>query len=118
MPYMIVTAIIAIFVAILALQNSIMVHLNFLAWSFEINLVLVVFISAIAGFLIAFVWGLKLKAQGMWHVHKLNDRITRLEEDKSVLSAKVDELLKARGTTAADVVEEGNKTTPAAPKKA
>jgi hypothetical protein len=54
----------------------------------------------------------------MWHVHKLNDRITRLEEDKSVLSAKVDELLKARGTTAADVVEEGNKTTPAAPKKA
>lgn len=46
MPYMIVTAIIAIFVAILALQNSMMVNLNFLAWSFEMNLVLVVFISA------------------------------------------------------------------------
>ncbi|MCI2098972.1 MAG: LapA family protein [Succiniclasticum sp.] len=117
MPYMIVTAIIAIFVAILALQNSMMVNLNFLAWSFEMNLVLVVFISAIAGFLISFIWGLKLKARGLWNVHKLNERIARLEEDKSVLSARVDELLQARGTTAAEVVEQGTRAGAAESKK-
>lgn len=114
---MIVTAIIAIFVAILALQNSMMVNLNFLAWSFEMNLVLVVFISAIAGFLISFIWGLKLKARGLWNVHKLNERIARLEEDKSVLSARVDELLQARGTTAAEVVEQGTRAGAAESKK-
>ncbi|HAY61769.1 MAG: LapA family protein [Acidaminococcaceae bacterium] len=109
MPYMIVTAIIAIFVAILALQNSMMVNINFLMWSFEMNLVLVVFISAICGFLISFIWGLKLKAEGMWRNHRMNDRLSRLEEDKAVLAAKVDELLKARGTTAAEILAKHQK---------
>ena len=54
--------------------------------------------------MISFIWGLKLKAEGMWRNHKMNDRLSRLEEDKAVLAAKVDELLKARGTTAEEVL--------------
>ena len=39
----------------------------------------------------------------------MNDRLSRLEEDKAVLAAKVDELLKARGTTAAEILAKHQK---------
>ena len=53
MVFMILTAIVAVLVAVLALQNSMMVDLTLFMWSFRLNLVLVVLISVICGFLLA-----------------------------------------------------------------
>lgn len=99
MPYMILTALIAAFVAILALQNSMMVDLNFLVWNFRMNLVLVVLFSAFCGFLIALIWGLKTKAQSMWNLRKLNEQIRLLEDDKKILLAKIESLMGAKEAT-------------------
>ena len=41
MPFIIISAIVAILVAILAIQNSMMVDLTLFMWSFRLNLVLV-----------------------------------------------------------------------------
>ena len=97
MIYLILTGVIAVFVAVLALQNSMMVGLNLFVWSFQMNLVLVVIIAALCGFLIAALWGLKAKTQGMWKARKLNEQIQLLEEDKKILLAKVEELMKKPG---------------------
>lgn len=99
MPYMILTALIAAFVAVLALQNSMMVDLNFLVWNFRMNLVLVVLFSAFCGFLIALIWGLKTKAQSMWNLRKLNEQIRLLEDDKKILLAKIESLMGEKEAT-------------------
>ena len=114
MPFMILTVIIAVLVAILALQNSMMVDLTLFMWSFRLNLVLVVLISVICGFLLALVWGIKAKTQGMWKIRKLNEQISLLEEDKRILRDKVEQLIKDQGgvTDPADTV-----TTPVTPVK-
>lgn len=117
MPYMIITAIIAVFVAVLALQNSMMVGLNLFVWSFQMNLVLVVIIAALCGFLIAFFWGLKAKTQGMWKIHKLNEQIQLLEDDKKILLAKVEDLMKKSGNTVTDGSSAVAAATDAAPTK-
>ena len=114
MPFMILTVIIAVLVAILALQNSMMVDLTLFIWSFRLNLVLVVLISVICGFLLALVWGIKAKTQGMWKIRKLNEQIALLEEDKRILRDKVEQLIKDQGGVPdpADTT-----TTPVAPVK-
>ena len=97
MLFMILTAIIALLVAVLALQNSMMVDLTLFMWSFRLNLVLVVLISVICGFLVAMVWGIKVKTQSMWKQRKLNEQISLLEDDKRILREKVEQLIKAQG---------------------
>ena len=112
MLFMILTAIIALLVAVLALQNSMMVDLTLFMWSFRLNLVLVVLISVICGFLIAMVWGIKVKTQSMWKQRKLNEQISLLEDDKRILREKVEQLLKEQGVTA------GQAAAPVAPANA
>lgn len=102
MPYMILTAVIAAFVAVLALQNSMMVGVNFFVWSFQMNLVLVVFFSAFCGFLIALIWGLKTKAQSMWNLRKLHEQISLLEDDKKILLGKIEVLMGQRAPAASE----------------
>ena len=68
MPFIIISAIVAILVAILAIQNSMMVDLTLFMWSFRLNLVLVV-----------------------------NEQIALLEDDKRILRDKVEQLMKAQG---------------------
>ncbi|MBQ9697854.1 MAG: DUF1049 domain-containing protein [Acidaminococcaceae bacterium] len=114
MIFMILTAIVAVLVAILALQNSMMVDLTFFMWNFRLNLVLVVLLSVICGFLIALAWGIKVKTQSMWKVRKLNEQITLLEDDKRILREKVEQLVKAQG----GVMDPADtSTTPVAPVK-
>ena len=114
MPFMILTVVIAVLVAILALQNSMMVDLTLFMWSFRLNLVLVVLISVICGFLLALVWGIKAKTQGMWKIRKLNEQIALLEEDKRILRDKVEQLIKDQG----GVLDPADtSTTPVAPVK-
>ncbi len=97
MLFMILTAIVAVLVAILALQNSMMVDMTLFMWNFRLNLVLVVLISVICGFLISLAWGIKVKTQAMWKMRKLNEQIALLEDDKRILREKVEQLLKAQG---------------------
>ena len=104
MLFMILTAIIAVLVAVLALQNSMMVDLTLFMWSFRLNLVLVVLISVICGFLIAMVWGIKVKTQSLWKQRKLNEQIALLEDDKRILREKIEKMLKEQnGANPADV---------------
>ena len=97
MVFMILTAIVAVLVAVLALQNSMMVDLTLFMWSFRLNLVLVVLISVICGFLLALAWGIKVKTQSMWKMRKLNEQIALLEDDKRILREKVEQLIIAQG---------------------
>ena len=114
MIFMILTAIVAVLVAILALQNSMMVDLTLFMWNFRLNLVLVVLLSVICGFLIALAWGIKVKTQSMWKLRKLNEQITLLEDDKRILREKVEQLVKAQG----GVMDPADtSTTPVAPVK-
>ena len=107
MVFMILTAIVAVLVAVLALQNSMMVDLTLFMWSFRLNLVLVVLISVICGFLLALAWGIKVKTQSMWKMRKLNEQIALLEDDKRILREKVEQLIKAQG----GVLDPGDTTT-------
>ena len=97
MPFIIISAIVAILVAILALQNSMMVDLTLFMWSFRLNLVLVVLLSVICGLLLGLAWGIMVKTKGMWRMRKLNEQIALLEDDKRVLRDKVEQLMKAQG---------------------
>ena len=97
MIFMILTAVVAVLVAILALQNSMMVDLTLFMWNFRLNLVLVVLLSVICGFLIALAWGIKVKTQSLWKMRKLNEQIALLEDDKRILREKVEQMLKAQG---------------------
>ena len=98
MPFMIVSAIVAVLVAILAVQNSMMVDLTLFMWSFQLNLVLVVLLSVICGLLLGIVWGLTVKTRSMWQTRKLNEQIALLEDDKRILRDKVEQLMKAQGS--------------------
>lgn len=92
MIYMILMAILALLVAIFALQNTMVVELSFLAWSFSTNLVVVIIGAAVMGMIIASLWGLKLKAQHMWRNMKKNNEISGLEEERNLLRKKVEQL--------------------------
>ena len=98
---MILTAIVAVLVAILAVQNSMMVDLTLFMWSFRLNLVLVVLLSVICGLLIGLLWGIKTKTQGMWKMRKLNEQIALLEDDKRILRDKVEQMMKEQNSMAA-----------------
>jgi uncharacterized integral membrane protein len=89
---MILMAILALLVAIFALQNTMVVELSFLAWSFTTNLVVVIIGAAVMGMIIASLWGLKLKAQHMWRNMKKNNEISGLEEERNLLRKKVEQL--------------------------
>ena len=97
MPFIIISAVVAILVAILAIQNSMMVDLTLFMWSFRLNLVLVVLLSVICGLLLGLAWGITVKTRGMWRMRKLDEQISLLEDDKRILSDKVEQLMKAQG---------------------
>ena len=112
MPFIIISAVVAILVAILAIQNSMMVDLTLFMWSFRLNLVLVVLLSVICGLLLGMAWGITVKTRGMWRMRKLNEQISLLEDDKRILRDKVEQLMKAQG----GVMDPADTTTtPAAP---
>ena len=97
MPFIIISAVVAILVAILAIQNSMMVDLTLFMWSFRLNLVLVVLISVICGLLLGLAWGITVKTRSMWRTRKLNEQIALLEDDKRILRDKVEQMMKAQG---------------------
>ena len=110
MPFIIISAVVAILVAILAIQNSMMVDLTLFMWSFRLNLVLVVLLSVICGLLLGLAWGITVKTRSLWRMRKLNEQISLLEDDKRILRDKVEQMMKAQG----GVMDPADTTTPAA----
>jgi putative membrane protein len=88
----ILAVVLSIFVAIVAIQNSGPVMISFLAWEFGTNLILIILASFLAGMLIAFCWGLKVKATHYLKDRKTNEMLKELEADKKLLEEKLQAL--------------------------
>ena len=91
MIYLILIFLLSFGVAVVAIQNSMPVQLSFFMWSFDSNLIVVVILSVIAGLLIAFLWGLKLKTQHYLHDRKLQSTIKTLEHENKVMKGQIAE---------------------------
>jgi uncharacterized integral membrane protein len=78
MKYLIFSFLISIIAVVFALQNAMIVHVSFLAFSFETSLVVVILMSATFGVLMA--WPPAMIVQ-----FRLNRQISGLEQDKQTL---------------------------------
>lgn len=87
MPYIIITSIISIIVALLALQNGAATPLNFIIWQFEIPLICVILTSFLAGALVSSVVLMYSNFRHFITDFKNNREISRLNK-------KVDDLQK------------------------
>ncbi len=93
MIYVIIMCIVSLCVALFAVQNSMTVAVTFLAWNFTTSLVMVILSSLIAGLLIAFCWGLKLKTQHYLHDRRRQEQITTLEDENTKLQEEIEMLM-------------------------
>ncbi len=81
MPFLILTIIISIGVALFAIQNAVGVSLNFFIFSFNTSLVMVILGSFLMGLLVATCYMLKQKATHYLQGKKLHEQITTLENE-------------------------------------
>lgn len=81
MPFVIILGILSLLVALFAVQNAVSVSLNFLAFTFESSLVLVILGSFVAGLLVAAMFMLAMKAKHFLAERRLNDEKLRLEAE-------------------------------------
>ena len=93
MPFIILTAIISIGVAIFAIQNAMSVPVNFFFWHGDASLVLVILGSFLAGILVATFYLLMVKARHFLATKKLEDEIYNLKRDKKILEERVNMLM-------------------------
>lgn len=93
MPFIILTAIISIGVAIFAIQNAMSVPVNFFVWHGDASLVLVILGSFLAGVLVATFYLLMVKARHFLATKKLEDEIYNLKRDKKTLEERVNMLM-------------------------
>lgn len=94
MFYVIIMLTVSLFVAIFAVQNSVLVNVQFLTYQFETNLVIVILATLFSGAILSSVWSLKLKAQHYLKYKKLEEEsrlkdknIDKLEEEIKTLKA-------------------------------
>ncbi len=92
MVYVILMSIVSIMVAAFAMQNSVMVEVDFLFWNFVTSVAVVIMTSLFAGVFIAFCWGLKLKAQHYLRERKVQEHILQLENEKKALEEQINML--------------------------
>ncbi|KPU45505.1 hypothetical protein OXPF_07380 [Oxobacter pfennigii] len=90
----IVSLVFAILVAIFALQNSGSVTIKFLFFQSNISQALVILISAVVGAIIVLILSTIAQIKLNHTVKSSAKAITALEEEKKLLSDKIDELLK------------------------
>ena len=89
MPFIILTAVISIGVAIFAIQNAMSVHVNFFIWHGDASLVLVILGSFLAGILVATFYLLMVKARHFLATKKLEDEIYNLKIATPILITAV-----------------------------
>lgn len=83
MLYIILMGLIALFIAIFAIQNAIPVEVSFLAWHFSMSLVLIILGCLLLGFILASLWTLKIKAGHYMKDRKLKNQLRDLEAEKA-----------------------------------
>ena len=88
MPFLILTIVISIGVALFAIQNAVGVSLNFFIFSFDTSLVMVILGSFLMGVLVATCYMLKQKAKHYLQDKKLHEQIAALEREKKALEEK------------------------------
>ena len=88
MPFLILTIIISIGVALFAIQNAVAVTLNFFIFTFDTSLVMVILGSFLMGVLVATCYMLKQKAQHYLQDKKLHEQIANLEKNVQNLEEK------------------------------
>ncbi|MCQ2361602.1 MAG: LapA family protein [Acidaminococcaceae bacterium] len=89
MPYLILTSVISIIVALLALQNGANTSLNFILWQFEIPLICVILGSFLAGALVSSLILMYSKLQHLVTNYKNNQEIKRLNKQVDDLKANI-----------------------------
>lgn len=89
MPFLILVILLCIVVALFAVQNAVAVSLNFIFWSFESSLVLVILGSFLFGLLVATCFMLSMKAKHYLHDRKMREELAQLEADKKRLEEQV-----------------------------
>ncbi len=92
---LILVGIISCCVALFAIQNAVPVELNFIFWTLESSLVLVILGSFLCGILAATFFILNMKYQNYKTNKKQKAEITDLERENAKLQNRVNELLKA-----------------------
>lgn len=83
MLYAILMGLIALFIAIFAIQNAIPVEVSFLVWHFSLSLVLIILGCLLLGFIMASLWTLKIKAGHYMKDRKLKNQLRDLEAEKA-----------------------------------
>ena len=86
MPFLILVILLCIIVAV---QNAVAVSLNFVFWSFQASLVLVILGSFLFGLLVATCFILALKAKHYLQDKKMREEIAQLEADKKRLEEQI-----------------------------
>lgn len=89
MPFLILVILLCIIVALFAVQNAVAVSLNFVFWSFQASLVLVILGSFLFGLLVATCFILAMKAKHYLQDKKLHEEIAQLEADKKRLEEQI-----------------------------
>ena len=79
MLYVILMGLIALFIAIFALQNSTPVEISFLVWHFSMSLALIILGCLLLGFVFASLMTLKIKAGHYMKDRKLKNQLRNLE---------------------------------------
>ncbi|MCD8174629.1 MAG: LapA family protein [Phascolarctobacterium sp.] len=93
MPYLLVTGIISIFVALFAVQNAINVDLHFFLWNFSTSLIMVILGSFFIGILVGCFYLLMVKARHYMKNKKIREEIEGLQAEKKALEEKVTMLM-------------------------
>lgn len=89
MPFLILVILLCIIVALFAVQNAVAVSLNFVFWSFQASLVLVILGSFLFGLLVATCFILAMKAKHYLQDKKMREEIAQLEADKKRLEEQI-----------------------------
>lgn len=89
MLYLIFALILSLLVAVFAVQNAILVTVDFFAWRLEMSLVLIILTSLLTGILITSSYLMKLKFNQYLSDKKFREQIEILEKKEQELLAEI-----------------------------
>lgn len=89
MPYLLITVLISIVVALFAVQNAVSVSLNFFVWNFKASLVIIILGSFFLGIFVETCYLLMVKASHYMQNKKFNEEINRLKNENKVLEERI-----------------------------
>lgn len=89
MPYLLITVLISIVVALFAVQNAVNVSLNFFVWSFNASLVIIILGSFLLGIVVETFYLLMVKARHYMQDKKMNEELARLQNENKMLEERI-----------------------------